>query len=135
MASLTCQILALLLILFFTSPSSVSCFQIQVNLSNNFSKDNLNSSCHSVSGRDLGKRTMSPGTSFTWAASELWCCSLNTDFYSERYGIFPMFNPKTDTTRCGEECRWSVRDDGIYLYIADAYAYEFQYKWGIFYCI
>lgn len=131
MASLTYQILAALVTFVLTSPCLVRSGQIQINLSNDLN-DGLHFKGSSTKGKDLGVKVMGPGTNFTWGADtdEQWCTYLrNGSGTGNKDGLFMVFVPDRDIGRCGQECLWSVRDDGIYLYIGGAYI--FQFRWGI----
>lgn len=133
MASVSNQILAVLLILFIISPSSVQSNQIRINLSNSIANENLSVYCRSSTHKDLGAKIMSPGTSFTWTGdinvpgeNEIWLCLMSTA--GDLSGLFAIFISNRDNTRCGQECLWTVRHDGLYLNIPDQ-GYILQFHW------
>ncbi|KAK1392352.1 hypothetical protein POM88_011408 [Heracleum sosnowskyi] len=135
MASFIDQFFAIILNSFAMSPSLVRSGQIQVNLSNDIQYDNIIVSCKSNTGKDLGVKEMGPGMNFTWAAdinvagkNEIWMCAMHTTIVVVD-GNFPIFISNRDNTRCGQECMWSVRRDGIYLYIPND-GYKLQFGWA-----
>ena len=130
------QTIAVLLIFIVASPSLVYSDQVQINLSNDISYDNISASCKSNTGKDLGTKLLGPGTNFTWTGdinvpgeNEIWLCALQCTPLKGYYGNFTLFISKRDNTRCGQRCLWSAREDGIYLYIPAHFTYEFQFKW------
>lgn len=135
MASYANQILTVIFILFSISSSSVYSGQIQINLSNDFSNQNLRVNCKSSTCEDLGIKVMGPGTNFTWAADinvpgkiEYWLCVL-TSIPGNLCGLYVIFNSDRDSTWCGQECLWSVREDGIYLDLPSDGGYSKLFLW------
>lgn len=129
MVSFTHQIAPILFIFSVIHPFSVHSAETQINLSNDIDNEKLSVSCQSSRQVEINN-TLNPGVNFTWAGyndpSFHWYCLL-TSIPKDLTGVFMIFDGDKDSTRCGKECMWSVRHDGIYLYINGGYT--FQFRW------
>ncbi|XP_074378671.1 S-protein homolog 24-like [Apium graveolens] len=134
MASITDQILAVLVIFLIIFPSPLRSDSIQIYVVNNlYNNQILTVHCKSSTHKDLGTKIMAHGASFNWLGdinvpgeNEIWLCAMNTGKVN---GLFAIFVSNRDNTRCGEVCEWSVKDDGIYLYIPSDNDFVLQFTW------
>ncbi|XP_074378672.1 S-protein homolog 24-like [Apium graveolens] len=134
MASITDQILALLIIFLIIFPSSLRSDSVEVYLDNElYQSPNLTVHCQSNTKKDLGTKIMADGTSISWLGdinvpgeNEIWSCAMNT---GKLNGVFDIFESNRDNTRCGDVCEWMVNEDGIYWYSPPDHNFVFQFSW------
>uniref|UniRef100_A0A165ZJ96 S-protein homolog n=1 Tax=Daucus carota subsp. sativus TaxID=79200 RepID=A0A165ZJ96_DAUCS len=134
MASFINHCLPTFLIFFIMFPSSFHSYPILINLTND-TKENLRFSCKSSTHKDLAAQTLLPDDFITWngdinvpGENEIWLCLLNTTPGNLK-GLFALFDAKRDQPRCGpNECFWSARHDGIYLYLKQGMTLQFRWQ-------
>lgn len=80
---------------------------------------------------DLGVRTLHPGEEQMirfrvniWMTTHFYCLAQS----EWKYKYFDAFKVKRDKFRCGKQCYWSIRDDGIY-YSSDGTGWVRYYTW------
>ncbi|XP_059630103.1 self-incompatibility protein S1-like [Cornus florida] len=86
-------------------------------------------------GRDLGVRNVPTNGPIEWymdiynTKNEAAYCDIR---YRDLHGYFDIYETERDyrSGRCGNnQCLWSVRKDGLYLYNKKENIYEFQFGW------
>lgn len=133
MASFSNQILAIIFIISTIPPFLIDSRQINISLTNDIVNQGLTTHCKSNTGKDLGTTTVGFGKFFIWKGDivqgtrELYLCGFHTP--AGLQGIFPLFISTRDDYRCGDECMWSARQDGVYLYVPELDDYELQFTW------
>ncbi|KAF7848187.1 hypothetical protein BT93_L2214 [Corymbia citriodora subsp. variegata] len=81
---------------------------------------------------DLGARVLHPGQEqmirfrMHFFKSTLFYCDTRGEGRAKHFDVFVQ---NRDKNRCGDDCKWSMRDDGIY-FSNDGTNWNREYTWG-----